>query len=291
MSSNSGNIHVIGEWYQVQEIRPDIYWIKEPGHVSFFVLKSGREAVFIDSGLGLSKNLTKKLLQFLEIDTFSVYLTHAHCDHMGLNYLASEVFLSQIEWEKYQRVNDENQIAAYYKTLEHEKKWPREVDLPLLTQSWKPAAYLKDGDVRHHGRWTLEAISLPGHTNGHLCFLEKTTNALFCGDLVYTGAIYLHLPDSSLCHYRASLEKVESKIAGLRESVIFPAHNEIPLPTGYLKAVLQLTRDIASLKIEPRGEWAANDIFKQGIIFERDGIRIVVKKEEWDGITKTRSRK
>ena len=97
-------------WYKVKEISSNVFWINEPGHVSFYVLRNNDEALFIDSGLGLDINLGLALLKILKIKTFSVYLTHSHCDHVGLNNLADSVFIKKEEYNKYLIQNEINQL-------------------------------------------------------------------------------------------------------------------------------------------------------------------------------------
>jgi len=53
-----------------------------------------------------------------------------------------------------------------------------------------------------------EAIAVPGHTPGSLCLLDRQARALFSGDDVHSGDIWMHLDHSttlseylrSLCH-------------------------------------------------------------------------------------------
>ena len=45
------------KWYKIQEIKDNVFWINEPGHVSFYVLRLADKGLFVDSGLGLSNDL------------------------------------------------------------------------------------------------------------------------------------------------------------------------------------------------------------------------------------------
>ena len=47
-----------------------MFWVREAGIVSFYVFRNGHEALFLDSGLGLSQTLLKNLLAELDIEKF-----------------------------------------------------------------------------------------------------------------------------------------------------------------------------------------------------------------------------
>jgi glyoxylase-like metal-dependent hydrolase (beta-lactamase superfamily II)/8-oxo-dGTP pyrophosphatase MutT (NUDIX family) len=68
---------------------------------------------------------------------------------------------------------------------------------------------------------TLRALHTPGHTPGHLCFLEETSGALFAGDHVAgTGTVIVDPPEGDMGDYVASLEHLRSLPIG----TIYPAH-------------------------------------------------------------------
>ncbi len=93
-------------WLRQKEILPNLFQFSEPGHVSFYILRSKTKALLIDSGLGIATQDFSQILEKLGIMAFDVLATHFHCDHIGSNYLADKVYVNIKEWEKYQSLRD-----------------------------------------------------------------------------------------------------------------------------------------------------------------------------------------
>jgi len=90
---------------------------------------------------------------------------------------------------------------------------------------------LADGDVVELAGprpMRLRAVLTEGHADGHLCFLEEETRAVFAGDMVAGGStIVLDPPEGDLGRYLASLRRLIDLPAG----VLYPAHG-FPIPDG-----------------------------------------------------------
>jgi glyoxylase-like metal-dependent hydrolase (beta-lactamase superfamily II) len=88
-----------------------------------------------------------------------------------------------------------------------------------------PDRELTDGELADVPGWRLRAVHTPGHTLGHLCFVEERTRRLFAGDHILpriTPNISVHRIDRAhpLADYLASLAKVRD----LDVDEIMPAH-------------------------------------------------------------------
>jgi glyoxylase-like metal-dependent hydrolase (beta-lactamase superfamily II) len=95
----------------------------------------------------------------------------------------------------------------------------------LLTRLTLPDRELTDGDLADVPGWRLRAVHTPGHTPGHLCFVDETSQRLFAGDHILpriTPNISVHSADQSaaLADYLSSLAKVRD----LDVDEIMPAH-------------------------------------------------------------------
>ncbi|HVB13619.1 MAG TPA: MBL fold metallo-hydrolase [Candidatus Dormibacteraeota bacterium] len=87
-----------------------------------------------------------------------------------------------------------------------------------------PDLFLSDGELRFDGR-ALEVLPTPGHTRGHLCLWDPSTQILFAGDHVLphiTPSIGVEVPVGGLplLHFLHSLEKVRD----LPAQLVLPAH-------------------------------------------------------------------
>lgn len=126
-----------------------------------------------------------------------VLLTHHHPDHVaGLAAV---------------RAHTSAPVAAHADTARHV-----EVDVTLHDGETIPLA---DGPA---GEWSLRVLHTPGHTQGHLCFLQPRLRALFCGDHIPggRGTVIIDPPEGDMRAYLASLERL------LEEPVttLFPGH-------------------------------------------------------------------
>lgn len=88
-----------------------------------------------------------------------------------------------------------------------------------LDSAFMPDRRLADGEVVAGDGWQVQALHLPGHFAGHLCFAWGDT--LFSGDLILGWASTLiSPPDGDLIDYLRSLQRV-TRLAPRR---LLPAH-------------------------------------------------------------------
>ena len=88
-----------------------------------------------------------------------------------------------------------------------------------------PDRTLADGDLADVPGWRLRAVHTPGHTPGHLCFVDERSRRLFAGDHILPRitpnvSVQPADPVSPLRDYLASLAKVRD----LAVDEILPAH-------------------------------------------------------------------
>jgi len=91
-----------------------------------------------------------------------------------------------------------------------------------------PDTWLEDDQTLEVGSRTLDAISTPGHTQGHFVFADRTAGLLFAGDHVLptiTPSIGFEPvpPAQPLRDFLASLTKVR----GLDDLTLLPAHGPV----------------------------------------------------------------
>ncbi|MBC7740988.1 MAG: MBL fold metallo-hydrolase [Bdellovibrionaceae bacterium] len=272
---------VISEWYIVNEISENIFWVREPGFVSFFIFRNDKKALLIDSGLGLSLTAAKELFTQLNIQEYDVICTHGHCDHIGLNGNAKNIGISNNEWEKFEKQNEKNQLLNFLTMLEKNGKKPsilneREI---LGFNNWIPTHFLASGQLINFANWKFEVKSVPGHTCGSLMFHELTTNFLFSGDVIYTGKMYMHLKDSDIDDFYKSIEKLCTLKEIYPRLKVWPSHNVIPLPDDYPKKVQRALGLHSDGELPVVGKWQKDLIFEEGLIYSYDGVEIVVRSK------------
>lgn len=108
----------------------------------------------------------------------AVCLTHGHLDHVGgASALATRYKI------------------PIYGPHEDDRYWLEA--LPLQAQRFglppadtlMPTRWLQHGDTLSVGEITLEVLHTPGHTPGHVVFVERETAVVFAGDVLFRGAI------------------------------------------------------------------------------------------------------
>ncbi len=227
------------EWFHIRKAGDDIYVIEEPGHVQSYLVNGRRRSALIDTGLGLAP--LKPALMALAHADMVVLNTHWHFDHVMGNPEFETIAIARGEQRLIQRAIDSATLRRLY------------IDAclaagPRLPRGFAPADYhypgsvatrlLEDGDRIDLGGRHLTVLATPGHTRGSLSFLDASTGALFCGDLVYAGTLYAHFADSDTDAYIASLKALADHDVGIRQ--LFPGHNRFPLSTAWLPKACQL---------------------------------------------------
>ncbi len=170
-------------------------------------------------------------------DVRRLLVTHFHFDHYGLAGTllragVAELGMHRLDWQFAQRILvDEAQADA------ESDRWIERnglrVDASLeeeihhrRTELTEPTRTLEDGDAV--GR--LRAVWTPGHSPGHLCFVDSVSGRMFTGDHVldpitpHVGVWHEGRGDP-LGDYIASLHKVDA----LGARGVCPAHGE-PFP-------------------------------------------------------------
>ncbi|MDY6795008.1 MAG: MBL fold metallo-hydrolase [Actinomycetota bacterium] len=188
----------------LKSIRDDIYHIDIPiGHplknlnLYLFV---GEESALIDTGPYhpmLDKLLQELLLHLGITDISKILLTHSHIDHFGMAArlraaTGAEVMAHHAEKPRVERPHELLQEEyRNYASLAAVMGFPREFIriIPDLAGVWmrlsEPCIVdveLNEGDRLRTGDRTLRVIHTPGHTVGHLCYLEEGEGLLFSGD-------------------------------------------------------------------------------------------------------------
>jgi len=86
---------------------------------------------------------------------------------------------------------------------------------------FRPDIALSDGDVVSGDRWTIEALTTPGHTANHMAFAFREADLIFSGDHVMAWSTSIVAPpDGAMSDYMASLEK----LARRSEPTYLPGH-------------------------------------------------------------------
>jgi glyoxylase-like metal-dependent hydrolase (beta-lactamase superfamily II)/8-oxo-dGTP pyrophosphatase MutT (NUDIX family) len=160
-----------------------------------------------------------------------IVLTHYHHDHVaGAMPLSARLGLP---------------IAAHQATADRLRG---EVRIDRIIADDEPLPYGPRG-------W--RALHLPGHTLGHLCFLEQGSGAVVAGDLVAGGStVVIDPPEGDMADYLRSLDR----LLALSPRTLYPAHGQVvpagaELLNGYVAHRMEREAKVAAalLAHAPRG--------------------------------------
>ena len=136
------------------------------------------EAVVIDPGGDVPGIL--RLLTELRAKVRAIWLTHGHFDHVG-GAAALKEALGSVP------VLGPHREDAWL--VEHVEEQAAFFGLADAGRSVTPDRWLEEGDVLKLGAATFTVHHCPGHTPGHVLFLDADHRIAFVGDVLFAGSI------------------------------------------------------------------------------------------------------
>jgi len=215
-------------------------------YVSVYAFGTGEGLVLIDAGWG-SEEPWQALLAGLEsigagvADVCGVLVTHMHFDHVGLAgrvRQASGAWIAmhpadQAVFARPDYRSAERAVAMEAEFLRGLGASPAEAAAAVGTaEQWEkfttialPDRLLTDGELADVPGWKLRAVHTPGHTPGHLCFVDERSRRLFSGDHVLPRitpniSVQRGAPPDPLGDYLDSLARTRD----LDVDEVLPAH-------------------------------------------------------------------
>ncbi len=232
--------------------------------VNVYVLQAGDALVLIDAGwaLGNARELLEARLAELDHDLSSVsriLVTHVHRDHyefgMEIRRLVGSrlelgegeqpsmrELVEEVDWNESGLVARLRQAGAHAVLDELRRlEESREESHELNVLAWEyPDSWLRDRQIVDLPGCQLEVIHTPGHTQGHIVFVDHARGLLFAGDHILphiTPSIAFERipPELALGDYLASLAAVRS----LPDHRLLPAHGPVqPTTHGRIDELL-----------------------------------------------------
>jgi glyoxylase-like metal-dependent hydrolase (beta-lactamase superfamily II) len=260
------------EWAEagVSKVAPDTYRVPLPlpndalSAVNVYVLREADGVTLVDAGwaiqeaqLHLESALAELNHDLSDVKRFLV--THIHRDHYTLAVSIRRLFGSEIALGEGERGSlelakrdDWRPIQAVLPTLQRAGAAPlieRLLDQldreSLADEDWEePDSWLRDFARIPVGDRVLQAIATPGHTRGHLVFMDQSRGVMFTGDhlLPHITPSVGYEPNRSELPLRDYLEslKLMCDLPNLR---LLPAHGPVSESTHVRARALLMHHD------------------------------------------------
>lgn len=169
-----------------------------------------RRAAVVDPGGDIDDILAAVTAKQLTVE--KLLLTHGHIDHVGGTAALAARLNVPIEGPQCDDAFWLDQLPEQCRTF----GFPA---TPALT----PDRWLEEGDTVTVGSLTLDVLHTPGHTPGHICFIDKPGKLAIVGDVLFAGSI--GRTDFPRGNHAALINAIRTKLFPLGDDFEFiPGH-------------------------------------------------------------------
>ncbi len=203
-----------------------LFQLTHLGVINCYLVREDDGFTLIDTDISGQAQSIMREAHNLGLPIIRILLTHAHVDHVGsLDALHAALPHAQIAISE----RDARFLSGDLSLDPSEPQVPLRGGYPVCIT--KPTRLLHDGDRIG----SLEVIATPGHTPGHLAFLDTRDHALIAGDAFQTlGGVAVSgtfkllfpLPALSTWHKGLSLESAR-KLLAREPSLLAVGHGRV----------------------------------------------------------------
>jgi len=186
-------------WHRIEQMAEATYRIYEPmgaimpslgiSSVNAYLVVGDDRAALIDSGMGVGR--VRDVVESVTCLPCEVLNTHYHWDHVGGNAQFAESGIHELEAMYLGRGQPLGSFRDAFRHPADPSVLPESFDVEAYRIVTDPATRtMREGDVIDLGGRALEVLHTPGHSPGHITYLDRARGLLFTGDTAYDGPVY-----------------------------------------------------------------------------------------------------
>jgi glyoxylase-like metal-dependent hydrolase (beta-lactamase superfamily II) len=191
-----------GSAMQITKETANLLRLTQFGIVNCFLVREAEDFTLVDTGLHGSAGAVLAAAHEFDLPIRRIVLTHAHIDHVGsLDALVRQ----PPEVELFIGLREARLLAG---DLSLDAGETGNKLFGFIRVAARPTQTLEDGDRVH----SLQTVFCPGHTPGHVAYLDVRDGSLLAGDafttqtgLVAAGVFKWHFPFPALFSWNAKL--------------------------------------------------------------------------------------
>ena len=207
---------------EVIRINDEIFRMEDNG-VRCFLLLGKEKALLVDTGM--SGENVRKIAEELTDLPISLINTHADRDHVSGNKDFEVAYMHPAELYNYKG----NTIPVW------------------------------DGDTLDLGERVIKVIHTPGHTPGSIALFDIKNKALFGGDPIQDGNIFLFGAQREINAYKLSLIRINEMKEDI--DIIYPSHGSVTVSVDIIDELIKGTEKIINKELIPeKGEFFGTPI-------------------------------
>lgn len=240
------NLWIISERYSGEKF-------SQHGALTIPLVVGEKLAAVLDSGMGISRDL-RKVCETITDKPLINLVGHGHPDHAGGSPLFDKVFMSkkdepELAWamKKEKRLAD---VAIFGNNNQELTEYARTHCIPDESFAFED---IEDGARFDLGGVVLEAVAVPGHTRGSMCFVNWRDNYAYTSDcmnpsetLAGSSTAPTQNPAPMACfnlsQYRGNLARFVSMVPG--DMMLYMGHISQPTTMQIPRQLLTVCDEI-----------------------------------------------